>query len=180
MRIRDLWIAALVLALVAAYFAYARRAWIETRAWHWRNGYSFRVAPYTVPVPSDWLPRDVGPSTGLFMVRIPASAAGVTTVSVWVEAGNPRDLPFWRSFEEESFRKMGLRSVEEHSFDLNGESLLCIGGDLLPDLAAKIRKPFYFHTKSFVCTSSGNLMVMVNSPPSELADVFALISQIHR
>ena len=105
-----------------------------------------------------------------------------TILSVSVSSWDSPKLAFWRSYEEEVLTKQGLKSVEERTFDLNGETLSCTGGNQFPDIIAKAApKPVHLpDIKSFFCRSSGRLTVWFNADPSELNDSFALVSRIHR
>jgi hypothetical protein len=171
------------------YFAYTKRLQILAKTWHWKHGYTARLADYEVPVPGQWLvgiqsyghlqimniapgpfPRDgLFHTLAVINVSLPLQKQHITSTG----------MDYWISFQHQKLEGDGIR-VEEKKLDMGNESITCIGGNELRAVMRNEKKFPDSNIISLTCRSDEDLSIMFVGEPRDVQDFYDLVSSIHR
>jgi hypothetical protein len=178
---RNLFVVALLIAIVFAFVGYPRRLQIAARFWHWRHGDITYVGGYEVPVPKDWLPEMYDDPSIIDLVHTrpsvsdgPLSKTGIIFVTV-VPLPLKNTLG-WESATRRLFENYGVQDVQEISMEVAHEEILCIGGHVLSHLVPHSG----ITAVSFQCVSSGHIGLQYSGPESDLDQFRAIASGIRQ
>src|SRR6266403_2642690 len=182
-------VAILFLRVIAlAYLAYAKRAQLAAKIWHWRHGYSTRMGNYDVPVPEHWL-LDQNSVAFTLVNTGPASprrdgkfhTTSVITLFPFRDSPmGPSQIEFWLSLQRQRLEREGVKSALEERLSFDDEAVICIGGS---ELSAMMRDEKAFpDTKviSLDCMSAHSLNILFLGEPSDLQPFYIFVSQIRR
>jgi len=189
MKSRLLVYGALLLVIAIGYFTYTKRLQISAKIWHWKHGYTTRLADYEVPVPGHWLvgiqsdrlleimniaPRPF-PRDGLF------HTLAVINVSLPLQKHHitSSGMDYWISFQHQKLERDGI-SVEEKKLNIGNESITCIGGNELRAMMRNEKKFPDSNIISLTCRSDEDLSIMFSGEPRDVQDFYDLVSSIHR
>lgn len=168
----------IVAVVVAGWTGYRERLRVTAWVWHIRHGGVLRFGDYLVPVPANWYVNDYGSGNQILIrldyakgnssngPRLPASIS-------LMEEPPLKDLTYWESFVTSSFRRNGTETVARRQFNLDGQTLVCVGGNALPAAKAKIPSEL-----SWNCRSSGSLEILIRGQEDDLSQAWDIVSRI--
>jgi hypothetical protein len=178
----------LILTLVltvsfAGYFGYQRRFQLLVKVWHWRHGYSVRLGNYDVPVPKSWAVThqseqsvDLIGTTGQTYGKQLPRVSIVTVNLVSRPPMSASELEGGRLKMRQFLESKGVKDIEEHSWNIDGEGAFCIGGAEYSDVQ---------HSPStekigLDCSSTGSIYLRFLGWRADLQDFYSIVSQIRK
>ena len=171
----------LILAAIAfaGWTGYRERLRITAWVWHVRHGGVLKFGNYLVPVPANWYVMDYGTGDQILIrldhARETFSNGPRFPAAVSLLEGPPvRDISYWESFVTSNYKKRGTDAVLKREFNLNSDTLHCIGGNALPATEAR-QVPIGI---SWDCMSSGTLEVMIIGQEDDLDEAWGILSHI--
>ncbi|MCU1286650.1 MAG: hypothetical protein JWO13_3000 [Acidobacteriales bacterium] len=133
-----------------------------------------------MPVPTGWLVVDQTLENAVLVStksRIGANS-GITSapvINIRALRNGTKDLDLWESVEKHEFQSQG-RTPERHALQFGNEQLLCIGGEILPELASRGFLP----VMGMSCKSTSDLEVTFTGNRADLDEVYSLLIRIRK
>ena len=172
-------IIASVLIIALTYAIYFNRYQMRARIWHWTHGDTAEVGTYIIEIPPDWFVRESAPrdidlvDTGYASRR--SFLSGTSSVSVFFNVQPSKiDLNSWRLAKRQDLVSKGMHSIEENTIDYNGETAVCIGGDLFQVMKIPLRGFI-----SVDCQSNGALHLLFNGFQADLPTFYRVLARVH-
>lgn len=168
-----------LLCLAAGYWMFSARHRIAARVWHWRHGYFATVGNYTVPVPAEW---NVVVDDDRMLVLSDTVGGGVITMSSSYRSlriSTLSQLGTWREIAEDEFRKEGVQT-QTHSFQISGDSGLCVGGDRIRQLLSPGSGPSNTGTVAVQCACVGALSFEFFGRQADLPKFYGIVDEIRK
>jgi hypothetical protein len=165
--------------LAAGYWAFSTRHGIAAKVWHWRHGYAATVGNYRVPVPDGW--NLVVDENGMLVLSDTVGGGIITmsSTSTSLHISTISQLQTWREFAEESLRKEGV-PAQTHSFQISGDSGLCVAGDRLPYILAGVRGQPNSGTIAVECACVGTLSFEFVGRQADLTKFYGIVDEIQK
>jgi len=167
---------AVVLALMC--LAYSQRGRIESRLWHFRHGNTLEIGKYTVPIPENWYATSIGEGQHIAMRTDTEDRSVTKRLKTRAAIGIRLSTPVKDYVAKEEIwlqsQTGGSRPASQRIFHVDGDTLLCTGGELvasggIPDIAPV----------GWNCKSDGGLTITVVATPPDMPQTWEIISGIH-
>jgi len=181
----------LLLVLAGALLiVYRHRIRIEAWFWHLRHGEAVAIGGYAIPVPRNWYVSDMGLETET-LVRLDAQETArprpsndkprfPATVNVFLSSFvlSKENLPRFTSLESSLLKKAGVEPIVR-TFEFDGETLSCVGGDTFSHATGA---PLFYEVDPVVwtCRSSGRLQLSIIATDADIMQAWDIISHIVR
>jgi hypothetical protein len=180
MRVQSILLALAVVA--AAWGAYTHRLRIETWIWHFRHGNTLDVGDVVVPVPANWHVETLGKTEEL-LVRVDTAdqtpyrrLKAHSSISLLVEKPlNDQDLNRLTSLELAFMKQHAADSISQRTFNVDGGTIVCIGGDKPGSMGIYDNEP-----ARWSCKSSVGLQMTLTSTDSDAEQVWEILSGIRK
>lgn len=168
-----------VAIVLAGWTGYRERLRITAWVWHVRHGGVLRFGDYLVPVPANWYVNDYGPGNEILIrqdyAKVNSSNGPHLPASISLMEEPPlKDISYWESFVTSSFKRNGTETVARRQISLDGQTLVCLGGNALPAAEGK-KIPAEV---SWDCRSSGSLEILIRGQEDDLSQAWDIISRI--
>jgi hypothetical protein len=170
--------AILVVAVLATgYFTYTRRFHIAAWVWHLRHGASTSVGSYSVPVPPRWYVDDTGDGNQVLASVYTADQTTLKKLKMRASVGLFLATPIkdYASKREALITGSGTESVLQRKFDLDGDTLLCVGGKRIDSGGIPDFEPVGWN-----CRSDGGLGLTILATDPDMKQVWDIVSGIRR
>lgn len=149
--------------------------------WHWKHGDTVAVGAYQAPVPASWMVLDQNEHSVLLMR---------TSLRVWQRRSLPVEpvlgitstsikapyLDSWAAQREQRAAQSGEHVVEDGSWQLGDEKVVCLRSDYLK---LALRDPSA-DIVSLECVSEGYLDVTFTGHESDVREFYDILMQIKK
>jgi hypothetical protein len=182
-------IVVLTLLIIGGFEAYRYRVLIETRIWHLRHGDEIVLVNYRVPVPKNWYVIDTG-DEGRLLVRLDTEDHTGNPMRdqkgqfhAFLSVDFPRTLStankldLWTSLQTSTIKEEGSEPAQR-SFNLDGETLSCVGGSKFSQIAPKTPQFFESDANTWQCMSSGQLEIRFAGTDADMPQLWEIVSHI--
>lgn len=181
----------LAILCVCVFEAYRYRVLIQTRLWHLRHGETLVVDHFVVPVPRNWYVKDTGDDSRLLIRLDTEDRSGdpsrdqkgrfhaFVSIDFSKTLFTMEKLERWTTIQTSMVKKEGSEP-DVRTFNLDGETISCVGGQRFSQFAAKTPQFFESDPNSGGCMSSGQLQVQFAGADADMPQVWNIVSHIRK